>query len=55
MAIYRAVREKVGADYPFERMEDAADWYDATTTISDEERVQIGRTNAIGLFDLDLK
>lgn len=42
------------ADYPFERMEDAADWYDATDVITDEERVQIGRTNAIELFKLDL-
>ena len=43
------------ADYPFERMDDAADWYDATEELSTEERLQIGRTNAIKLFDLDLK
>lgn len=42
------------ADYPFERMEDAAGWYDATNVITDEERVQIGRSNAIELFKLDL-
>ena len=42
------------ADYPFERMEDAADWFDATDVITDEERVQIGRTNASELFKLDL-
>ena len=42
------------ADYPFERMEDAAGWYDATDVVTDEERVQIGRTNAIELFKLDL-
>ena len=42
------------ADYPFARMEDAADWYDATAVITDEERVQIGRSNAIELFKLDL-
>jgi 2,3-dihydroxybenzoate decarboxylase len=49
-------RDKVyfSADYPFEKMEDAADWYDATTTISDADRVAIGRTNAIRLFKLDL-
>ena len=41
-------------DYPFERMEDAAGWYDATSVISAEERLQIGRTNAINLFKLDL-
>jgi len=42
------------ADYPFEKMEDAADWYDATDVISDEQRRKIGRTNAIKLFKLDL-
>jgi 2,3-dihydroxybenzoate decarboxylase len=42
------------ADYPFEKMEDATDWYDATDVITDEERVKFGRTNAIGLFNLDL-
>lgn len=42
------------ADYPFERMEDAADWFDNTQVITDEERLQIGRTNAIKLFNLDL-
>jgi predicted TIM-barrel fold metal-dependent hydrolase len=43
------------ADYPFEKMEDAADWYDNTDVISAEEKIKIGRTNAIALFDLDLK
>jgi len=43
------------ADYPFEQMEDAADWYDATEIISEEDRVKMGRTNAIELFNLDLK
>ena len=43
------------ADYPFEKMEDAADWYDATDVITAEEKVKIGRTNAINLFGLDLK
>ena len=43
------------ADYPFESMQDAASWYDATTEISEEERVKIGRTNAIELFGLDLE
>jgi len=42
------------ADYPFERMEDAADWFDNTQVITDEERLQIGRKNAIELFNLDL-
>lgn len=43
------------ADYPFERMEDAAKWYDKTTILSEEDRLKIGRTNAIKLFNLDLK
>lgn len=43
------------ADYPFEHMSSATDWYDGTTTITDEEKLQIGRTNAIKLFNLDLK
>jgi gamma-resorcylate decarboxylase len=41
------------ADYPFESMEDACDWFDATQSITDEERLQIGRTNAIKYFKLD--
>jgi predicted TIM-barrel fold metal-dependent hydrolase len=43
------------ADYPFERMEDAADWYDATKVITAEQKRKIGRTNAIKLFKLALK
>jgi 2,3-dihydroxybenzoate decarboxylase len=43
------------ADYPFERMEDAANWYDASKVITDEQRKKIGRTNAIKLFKLALK
>jgi 2,3-dihydroxybenzoate decarboxylase len=42
------------ADYPFEKMEDAADWFDITKVISEEDRLRIGRTNAIELFGLDL-
>ena len=42
------------ADYPFERMEDAADWFDATDVISAEQKRAIGRDNAIRLFGLDL-
>ena len=40
------------SDYPFERMQDAADWFDGTTVIDDEDREKIGRTNAIRLFGL---
>ena len=42
------------ADYPFEKMEDAADWFDATDVISADEKRAIGRDNAIRLFRLDL-
>lgn len=49
--------EKVyySSDYPFERMEDASNWFDNTDVISDENRLNIGRKNAIRLFNLDLK
>ena len=43
------------ADYPFERMEDAATWYDSSKVISEDQRKKIGRTNAIKLFKLNLK
>ena len=43
------------ADYPFEKMQDAADWYDSTDVISEEQRRKFGRSNAIALFDLDLE
>jgi 2,3-dihydroxybenzoate decarboxylase len=42
------------SDYPFEKMEDAADWYDATEVISDEQRHKLGRANAIKLLNLDI-
>jgi len=61
-AAFRCTLEKIpmdrvyfSADYPFEHMEDASDWYDATGVISDKDREAIGRTNAIKLFGLDLK
>lgn len=41
------------SDYPFEKMEDGARWFDATNVVSDEDRAKIGRTNAIDLFKLD--
>lgn len=43
------------SDYPFEKMEDAAEWYDNTGVINDEQRRRIGRGNAIRLFKLDLE
>jgi 2,3-dihydroxybenzoate decarboxylase len=42
------------ADYPFETMEDAADWFDATDVISDDQKRAIGRSNAIRLFGLGI-
>jgi 2,3-dihydroxybenzoate decarboxylase len=58
-AAFRCTLDMLGADRmyfasdsPFERMQDAADWFDNTTVIDDDERLRIGRTNAIGLFGL---
>ncbi|MDX1499093.1 MAG: amidohydrolase family protein [Woeseiaceae bacterium] len=42
------------SDYPFERMQDAADWFDNTAVIDDATRIRIGRENAIRLFGLDI-
>ena len=42
-------------DYPFEHTEEAASWYDATEVVSEADRLQIGRTNAIKLFKLELE
>ena len=42
------------ADFPFESMQNAADWYDDTPVVSEEDRIKIGRTNAIELWKLDL-
>ena len=47
-------RMMFSTDYPFEKMKDAADWFDHTP-LSEAERLQIGRTNAIKLFKLNLK
>ncbi|HUF72884.1 MAG TPA: amidohydrolase family protein [Gammaproteobacteria bacterium] len=40
------------ADYPFEKMEDAADWFDATDVITEDQKRAIGRDNASRLFGL---
>jgi 2,3-dihydroxybenzoate decarboxylase len=40
------------ADYPFEDISDAADWFDALA-LSDEDRRKLGRTNALKLFKLE--
>lgn len=40
-------------DWPFENVDHAAEWFDSTS-ISEADRLKIGRTNAIDLFKLDL-
>lgn len=40
------------ADWPFENVDHAAEWLDAAS-ISDNDRIKIGRTNAAKLFKLD--
>lgn len=40
-------------DWPFENVDHAADWFDATS-ISEADRIKIGRTNAVELFKLNL-
>jgi predicted TIM-barrel fold metal-dependent hydrolase len=40
------------SDYPFERMEDAADWFDDTDVVTSEQKLAIGRDNAKRLFGL---
>lgn len=39
-------------DYPFEEVGEAAEWFD-TATISETDRIKIGRTNASELFRLE--
>jgi 2,3-dihydroxybenzoate decarboxylase len=39
-------------DWPFENVDHAANWFDSTT-ISEADRLKIGRTNAVSLFKLD--
>jgi len=49
-----ADRIMFSVDYPFETTSDAVSWFDKSQ-ISEVDRLQIGRTNAISLFKLDLK
>ena len=39
-------------DWPFENVDHAANWFDAAS-ISEADRLKIGRTNAVSLFKLD--
>lgn len=41
-------------DYPMEVMVHGTSWMDSTELLSEEDRLRIGRTNAIELFKLDL-
>ena len=41
------------SDYPFEGVEEASTWFD-NASISEPDRIKIGRTNAINLFKLPL-
>ena len=40
------------ADHPFEKMSEAARWFDGLDAISETDRLKIGRTNAEKLFKL---
>lgn len=40
------------ADYPFEQISEAAEWFDHLDSISESDRVKIARSNAEGLFKL---
>lgn len=41
------------ADWPFENVDHAADWFDSCT-ISEGDRLKIGRTNTLRLFGIDI-
>ena len=41
------------ADWPFENVDHAANWFDVCT-ISEDDRLKIGRTNSLRLFDIEL-
>lgn len=47
-----ADRIMFSTDWPFENVDHAADWFDAAS-ISEPDRLKIGRTNAAKLFGLD--
>lgn len=49
-----ADRVMFSTDWPFENVDHAADWFDAAT-ISEADRIKIGRTNADKLFKLGLE
>jgi predicted TIM-barrel fold metal-dependent hydrolase len=52
MMVVGADRILFSTDWPFENIDHAAVWFDAAT-ISEEDRIKIGRTNALKLFKLE--
>ena len=48
-----ADRVLFSADWPFENVDHAANWFD-TCTISEADRLKIGRTNSMDLFRINL-
>ena len=52
MAILGADRIMFSADWPFEDVAQAANWFDVAP-IAEPDRLKIGRTNATRLFGLD--
>ena len=53
MMVIGADRIMFSTDWPFENIDHAAIWFDAAP-ISEEDRIKIGRTNALKLFKLKL-
>jgi 2,3-dihydroxybenzoate decarboxylase len=54
MTVVGADRIMFSTDWPFENIDHAAKWFDAAI-ISENDRIKIGRTNAIKLFKLPLR
>ena len=52
ISITGADRIMFSADWPFEDLKQAADWFD-TAAIPEPDRIKIGRTNACNLFRLE--
>ncbi|MCC2096391.1 MAG: amidohydrolase [Hyphomicrobiales bacterium] len=52
ISITGADRIMFSADWPFEDLKQAADWFD-TAAIPEPDRIKIGRTNACNLFHLE--
>jgi gamma-resorcylate decarboxylase len=48
-----ADRIMFSTDWPFENIDHAANWFDSAS-ISEADRIKIGRTNAVKLFKLEV-